>query len=607
MKTLLKCLIILLVALACKKHEDDPVNTASAMISLNTFADNADTIALKLSSVLKVMVVGGQYPKYILKIYDQYHPFLTDSSYDGVFHVPTDDMCYASGFYFNRFEVFGGSSAQTFKQIISSGTLVCKRSVVIDFSGFSQLPEPILTATNGTLHGTFAKALDIQTLTVTKFYNGANVDAKVDSVAGTGKGVFAFTDHSYVGEQAWYTLAGYSRTDSGNLAYSASGSAHREIELQPHAVSSDAYGQPVIQWRRNPYYQNFGSYRIRKQRYEGSNASMIKEVTDIDDTLQTTIDLGFPAAINVFVTHLPKENLQYILPGREIQDYGYGATYHPGLPFPPHDDYASPRGNDIYFHKDGENWLYRYSALTYQKVDSIYCTNWRFAVSPNNRYVLTMKDDRFHLYDVVTRQDVSVAISDFLTVSNVNDFDVSDAGTICVMNGFSSLKLIDVLHNLLIGTLQFTNGTLNLCQISSTGTYVFVYTESKYRVYHFTGSTFSEVYNTDAVGFVSLKFIADEPDKALILRTAGYDIYNLATGIPEFSAPWGNSSGHISIDFNDYRMLLEGETDYHIYDIRTGAVVKVLVHNIDYANPHETWLHGHTLFNGLGARMTFQE
>lgn len=607
MKTLLKCLLILLIALACKKHGDDPANTASAKITLNTFADNANTIALKFHSVLNVTLVGSQYPKYILKIYDQNHPLLTDSSYDGVFHVPTDNLYYESGLYSTHFGVYGGSSAQTFKQIISSGTMVCQRSVVIDYSGFSQLPEPIMTATNGTLQGTFNTLLSIQALTVRKFYNGANVEVTVDSVVGTGNGVFVFTDHSYVGERTWYTLAGYSMTDSGILAYSSSGGAHREIELQPHTVTSDANGNPVIKWRRNQYYQNFGSYRIRKQRSEGSNASLIREITDINDTLQTAIDLGFPAAINVFVAHLPKENLQYIPTGREIQDYGYGVTYHPGLPFRPHDDYASPRGNDVYVHKEGENWLCRYSAQTFQKVDSIYCPDWRFAVSPNNRYVLTLKDDRFHLYDVSTRQDISVAITNFLPVANVYDFDVSDAGTICVMNEFSNLKLIDVINNQLLGTLQMTNGTLNVCQISSTGTYVHVYTEYKNRVYRFSGGTFSEVYYNVGAGFISLKFIADQPDKALIVRSAGYDICNLVTGIPEFSAPWGNASGEISIDFNDYLMLLEGESNTHVIDIRTGQVVKVLVHNMDYANPHKTWLHGHTLFNGLGARMTFLE
>lgn len=218
-----------------------------------------------------------------------------------------------------------------------------------------------------------------------------------------------------------------------------------------------------------------------------------------------------------------------------------------------------------------------------------------------------MRDDRFHLYDVQNGQDVSVLISDYLPVADVNDFDVSDNGTMVVMNGFDDLKLIDVLHNQLLGTLPMFNQTMNICQISPAGEYVYVYTNDKYRIYRFSGGTFTEIFNRDSFGFILSKFIADQPDKVLLILTVKYEIYNLVTGSTEFTASTINSFQDISIDFNDYLIMIDDGNFYKIFNIKTGDFIKSIIRNIDYSSPHLTYLHGHTLFNGTGSRMTFLE
>jgi len=479
-----------------------------------------------------------------------------------------------------------------------------KRSVVFRFSGFSNLPTPVLAEKNGTLVGTYGTVLQIKALAVSKFYNYSNTTVRIDSLTGTGDGNFSFTDNSYVGERANYSMKGYSLTDSAGLAYSGSGGANKSIEITPQQIYSDVNGLPVIKWNKNRYYQNFGSYRIRRQNDYGSS-TLLKEITDINDTVVSDLDLGFPASVNIYVTHLPKVNLQYITSDLELADFGHMVTYLPGNSIHPFSEFESPRGNDVYLHLDNDTYLYRYSALTFQKTDSINCPTGRFSVSANDKYVLTLLNDRFHLYNVLTRQDISVLISDYLPVSNVEEFEVSDNGTMIVMNSSTNIKLIDVVHNQLLGTLPLFNYTLYECQISPTGEYIFDFTDDAPRIYRYSGGTFTQVYDTTDFGFTSLTFIADQPEKVLLLLRTGYEIYNLATGSVEFSAPIVLGED-ISIDFNNYLILSEEEDSYKIFDINTGTVVKSIVNNFDYSNAQLTFLHGHTMFNGDGRRMTFQ-
>ncbi len=593
--------MIILVAVSCTKPGTEPGNKSSSGITINNFPDNADTIQVNFHSVLNVRIGGAQFQKYAVKVFSQGVLMLKDSSYNGTFYISVDRLFLTTGSYNTRFEIFGGASNQTLNQILLSGTNINQRQVVIRFTGFTPIPEPLLAEKNGTLAGSFNKILQIKALAVTKFYNYSNTEVRVDSVTATGNGEMVFSDHSYVGENAYYTLTGYQTGDSAGLFFSGSGSANKPNELTPHQVYSDANGRPVIQWNKNRYYQNFGSYRIRKKKSYG-NSILLKEITDINDTVQSTLDLGFPGSIDIYVTHLPKVNLQYIPPELEMEEFGYGVTYRPGNPIHPFDECESPRGNDIYLHEDNENYLYRYSALTRQKVDSIYCSDGRFSVSANNRYVLTMRDNRFHLYNVTNGQDLSVLISDFLPVADVNDFDVSDNGRMTVMNGFSNLKLIDVVHNQLLGTLSMTNGTLNQCQISGAGDYVYVYTEYKNRIYRFSGGTFTEIFNIGDVGFSTLEFMADQPDKVVLIRPTGYDIYNLVTKSTELSVPFPGFM-EFSVDYNDYQIMTEDDNFYKIYDLNTGTLVKSIIHN---STSHFTYLHSHTIFHGAGRWMTFQ-
>lgn len=606
MKSLLTCFLIILIIISCKKPGDNPGNNGVTRITINNFPDDADTININFHSVLKVRITGIQFPKYAVKVFSGNFLPLNDSSYDGTVQIPVDWLFYSTGFYNCRIEFYGGESAQTCSQIVKKGIFINKRLVVISFSGYTRIPDPILAEKNGTLEGTFDTVLHIKALSVFKYYSYSNATVRVDSVMATGNGMFLFTDNSYVGERAYYSLKGYSFSDSAGLSYSGSGSANKPLEITPHEVSSDANGLPVIKWNKNRYYQNFGSYRIRKSKGTGTS-TLLKEITDINDTIQPGIDLGFPGSVNIYVTHFPKVNLKYITPELEMEDFGNVVTYRPGNPIHPFDDFGTPRGNDIYLHRDNDLYLYRYSAMTYQKADSINCPTGRFAVSANNKYVLAIRDDRFHLYNVTNGQDVSISISDYLPVANVNDFDVSDIGTMAVMNGFDNLKLIDVVHNQLLGTLPMFNYTLNICQISPDGEYVYVYTDDKYRIYRFSGGKFTEVFNTGSFGFISLKFIADHPGKILMILTGKYEIYNLVTGNTEFSASLDESFQEYRIDFNDYLLMTDDDNFFKIYDINTGTVTKLIIHNIDYSNPHYTYLHGHTLLNGSGNWMTFQE
>jgi hypothetical protein len=458
---------------------------------------------------------------------------------------------------------------------------------------------------NGTLAGTYDTVLQIKVLAVSKFYNYSNATVRIDSLTAAGNGIFAFTDNSYVGERTNYSMKGYSFTDSAGLAYSASGGADKQIEIAPQQIYSDANGLPVIKWNKNRYYQNFGSYRIRKQIAYG-NITLLKEITNISDTVVSDLDLGFPGAVNIYVTHLPKVNLQFIPPDLETADYGQLVTYLPGNPIHPFNEFESPLGNDVYLHQDNDTYLYRYSAMTCQKTDSINCPTGRFSVSPNDKYVLTLLNDRFHLYNVSNRQDISLLISDYLPVANVNEFDVSDNGTMVVMNSFTNLKLIDVIHNQLLGTLEMFNYTLNECQISPTGEYIFVFTDDEPRIYKYSVGTFTQVYDTTDFAFNMMKFVADQPGKVLIFLRDRYELYNLVTGNVEFSVPLALGQDN-SIDFNNYMILGADENFYKIYDLNTGAVIKSIVDNVDYGNAQLTFLHGHTMFNGDGRWMTFLE
>ena len=605
MKLLLNCFLIILIAISCKKPADDQENKGTTRVIINNFPDNADTININFHSYLKIRITGANYPKYIMKVTSMGFVSFYDSSYDGSFRIPTDWLCLYTGFYNCRFDFYGGQSSQTFHQIINNSVYINKRSVIIDFSGQTWLPTPVLAEKNGTLVGTYDTVLQIKALAVWKFYNYSSTYVRIDSLTVAGNGIFTFTDNSYVGERANYSMKGYSLTDSAGLAYSASGGADKQIEIVPQQIYSDANGLPVIKWNKNRYYQNFGSYRIHKQTSYGNN-TLLKEITDINDTVVSDLDLGFPGAVSIYVTHLPKVNLQYIPPELETEDFGQLVTYQPGNPIHPFNEFESAIGNDVYLHKDNDTYLYRYSALTFQQTDSINCPTGRFSVSPNDKYVLTLLNDRFHLYNVSTRQDISILISDYLPVANVNEFDVSDNGTMVVMNSFTNLKLIDVIHNQLLGTLPMFNFTLNECQVSSTGEYIFAYTDDKPRIYRYSGGTFTQVYDTTDFAFNMMKFVADQPDKVLLFLRTGYELYNLVTGNVEVNVPLGLGQD-ISIDFNNYLILSEEGNFYKVYDIYTGTVVKSIVNNFDYSNIQYSFLHRHTMFNGDGRQMTFRE
>lgn len=100
--------------------------------------------------------------------------------------------------------------------------------------------------------------------------------------------------------------------------------------------------------------------------------------------------------------------------------------------------------------------------------------------------------------------------------------------------------------------------------------------------------------------------MADQPDKALFIRPGGYDIYNLVTQSVEFSASY-TSFQELRVDFNNDLIMTVDDNVFKIIEMYTGAVLKSIIHNYDSGNYHETYLHGHTLFNGAGSWMTFQE
>lgn len=87
MKSFIKCFLVILIALSCSKHNDDPGNSSSVRITINNFPDDADTINCNFHSVLNVSIVGAQFQKYVLKTFIHNFLLLNDSSYDGTFIV----------------------------------------------------------------------------------------------------------------------------------------------------------------------------------------------------------------------------------------------------------------------------------------------------------------------------------------------------------------------------------------------------------------------------------------------------------------------------------------------------------------------------------------
>ncbi len=602
MKLLPICLLFLLLAVSCKKQEEAPP-LDEPYISVNNFPDDADTLHMYINTVLHIRIKDAPYPKYILKVLYPSWLCMWDSSYDGTFRIPVDRICPYPWYFLIRFEAYGGPSDQSFSQINTNGIYITRREVILNYTSYFQIPPPVLAETNGTLEGRIHSFTLAQAIAVYKFYNSPGTNVRIDSITPVSPGEFIFTDNSYVGEQAYYSLKGYIMNDSADYSYSGGGSAERPKEISPHTIQNDVNGWPVIKWNKNRYSQNFGSYRIRKDKGYGTPA-ILKETADINDTVQTGMDLGFPGPVGIYVTHLPKNNLEFISTSLELEDYGFKVTYTPGDPIRPFDEMGSPRGNDIYLYQDNDSYLYRYSTLNHQKTDSIACETGRFAVSPNNKFVLTLHDDRFHLYNVETGQDISILVSDYLPVNGVGRFDVSDIGTMVVMNDFEDLKLIDVVHDQLLGTIEMFNYTENICQISPGGDYVHVYTNDKNRIYRYSGGTFTEVYNTGSFGFDFLRFIPDQPGKILLILTGGYEIYNLVMGTSEYSASWISPFQEISIDFNDYQIMTHDDNYYKIYELNTGTVVKSIIHNI-YSK--FTYLNRHTLYHGSGSWLKFQE
>ena len=170
MKSFLKCFLIFLIAVSCRKHDDNSGNIGTR-ITINNFPDDADTISMNFISVLHVSIIGAQFQKYVMKVFNRNFLLLKDSSYNGIFQIPTDKLFYSTGFYDIRFEFYGGLSSQTFNQIINNGTYINKRLVVINSLGFCHIPEPVLTEKNGTLEGRIDTLLPIKALAVYKFYN----------------------------------------------------------------------------------------------------------------------------------------------------------------------------------------------------------------------------------------------------------------------------------------------------------------------------------------------------------------------------------------------------------------------------------------------------
>ena len=140
-------------------------------------------------------------------------------------------------------------------------------------------------------------------------------------------------------------------------------------------------------------------------------------------------------------------------------------------------------------------------------------------------------------------------------------------------------------------------------QISPDGKYVHVRTDFKYRIYRCANGVFTMVFQADEVGFSTIKFMADQPDKAVLIRTEGFEIYNLVTMTTEFSAPFTSSFQEIFIDFNDNLIMTYDENFFKFYNLYTGTVVKTMIHGMST----HVYLHGHSLFYDKGSRMTFQE
>jgi len=607
MKRIVVLLLIALMVVSCHKKETEQQNTGNVRIVIDTFSDLADTISIKFHSYTHISILGAQFPKYVLQLRTQnYYPFI-DSSFNGTFRLNNDGFFYMSGYRYWDIKVYGGSSSQSNQQIIQNGVYLKNRQVTVRCIGLFVLPEPVWERVSGTLQGSYDTVLPMTALSVSKQYVGSPGCILIDSVAAGPDGRFRITDNSYVGEKAFYSLKGYTMTDSAGLAVSGERLSVKAMEIPSHEVHSDATGNPVMSWNKNLYGPNFGKYRIYMQKNDTySPPELLKEINDINDTVETQLDLGFPGLVHTFVTHLPKVNSQYIDVKLELEYYGNLVDYQPGISFPPFDEFTSRRGDDVYFMQSNGTYLYRYSTSSSQVIDSIYCQSGRYAVSGNDKYVLTLRGDRFHLYDVSSRQDISIAISDFLPLANVNDFDVSDNGTMAVMNGFSSLKLIDVIHNQLLGTLPMSNYTLNIIQMSADGNYVHVYTEDKHRIYRFSNGTFTEVYNHAGFDFSSMQFIPDQPGKVLLFVSDKYQIYNLITSAVELELncpPFGQAP---QVDFNDDLLMITDEHYMHFYDLMSGTQVKSIVFHINSGLYHKTYLHKHSLYNGIGTKMTFQ-
>lgn len=585
---------------SCKKENNETSGTGKIILIGNAPA-TADTIDAYSNSVLNVRLIGGTSSKYVLKITGGFYFPRYDTGYSADFNINTGLLWSEAGNYNARFEFYGGRADQSFKQIIEEGKLTCGRDVIISFYGYYGMPSPVFKEKNGTLNGTVNDSLQfMKVMSVERYFTGANVRVLIDSV--TGCGTFTFTDKGYVGERAWYEFQGYSANDSGILFRTSSAEIIREMELTPHQITKDNEGRPLLRWNKNRYWQNFGSYRIRAGRNDYNAGTVLKEITDINDTVDNNLDLGFPGNVYVTVTHLPKINAEYITSGLEVTDYGYRTLYSPGLPFPPFYTMGSPKGTDIYHQLEYDEFLIRTSTLTYQKVDSIYCPNGSFAISANDKYVVTRGGSYFNIYNVITKEDSKIPIIQFVPPANLGKFAVSDNGIMAVMNEFDTIVIRDIINNVLVCKMPISTSFWGPCMISPTGIYVCYSPGSGYLIYKINGSSYTKVFSMNGVILHLPVFIPDEPDKVLLIKRETLDIYNLATGVTESSFPYQGT--FVRADFNSNLVMTDDTYFYRFFDIHTGNLVKKITQNIDFANPAPDALHNYTIFNGSGKRMT---
>ena len=523
-------------------------------------------------------------------------------SASGTFTLQTGQI--AAGTHDLGIEVYTSSGTGSLAEELGMEGYVASQSwklVILDF----YYPEISKTIENGLLHLKWNnyKASNFKEYAIVKagpFLNETEIKRVKTS---------EFTDSSYVGEWAYYSVRVITKDD--NLF--SSNTFYLEPDLPVLTYSVEDSNRYTVRWSKSKFYNAIDTFTVYQGRaYDYSGTKKVKATRDPNDTIYQVSSACFGDELNFALRLVPKKTNAGFVPGSYSQYesatwgmLGFVFSYPNSFP------YIFQVKNDEFVYYDCYR-VSRYSLSQRRNVETLTyeptgCSTCSFVLTQGsnsgkyltsyvdcNRDVLFTDGTALNKYSIHKLQNITNGAHTFIAVS--------DSGTAIIQNMDGGLNLYDLSASTPLAYYRknYSGDYVQGLKISSTGEYFFVLADTL-RMVHFKNNQFTDAWKQPYPN--NIKFYEFDPvnSNQVIFWNGSRLSVKLCSDLSVVNEYDLNDEGLLDIDYVNDEMLTCTKGHLLVRNFSNGTLVKDVPVNFDPLNWAEAcYLINHTIVYGKG-------